>query len=697
MAVIGRIRKRVGLLIGFVGVSMLLFILGDLVTSNTGLLHRNSDVIGEINGEKIRYQEFQKRVEKFTENYKNNTRNENVDANTMDMLRDQAWQQYVNDLTLGKEYEALGISCSDEELFDMCTGSNPHEQIKKAFSDPKTGIFDPKQVVKFLKDLPNRDEKIQVQWKEFENALREERIGNKYKDLIKNSLFVTTEEAKRNYNETQRNASIHFARLDVNVIADSTIKVEDSDLSAYYNANSDKYKQAENIRKIEYVVFEVNPSDDDKATVEKYINDRRAEFESTTDNLAFVSSNSDSPFDSTYHSKGTLAPVLDSVAFKSPIGTIIGPYLDGNDYKLSKITAEKFSSDSVKARHILIKIANNDTAKAMAKVDSLKNAIKKGSKFDELATKFSEDQGSAVKGGDLGWFTEGTMVPVFNNACFNGKKGDMPVVTSEFGVHLIEIMDKTAPAKRVQIATLDRKIEPSQRTYDFVYGKANEFAVNNTTAESFDSSIVKQGLNKRTADNIRETDKNIAGLDQPRELIRWIYSAKKDEISKIMTFGDKYVIAHLVSVKNKGTLPLEDVKDLVTSEVRRQKKLDMLVEKFKAAGSGNVDAIASKLNITPTDADNVNFTGTFIAGMGNEPYIVGAIFALKAGQTSSPIKGENSVVVVNVKSFTEPPATKDFSANQKQLRDQLGARSTYEIPNTLKEQAGIEDNRGKFF
>ncbi|MBL0104740.1 MAG: peptidylprolyl isomerase [Bacteroidetes bacterium] len=412
--------------------------------------------------------------------------------------------------------------------------------------------------------------------------------------------------------------------------------------------------------------------------------------------LLYVNSNSDTPFDSTYHAKGTLAPALDTALFNAPIGTIVGPYIDGNIYKVSKLTAEKFSSDSVKARHILVKINNNDTASAMAKADSLKNAIKKGSKFADLATTFSEDAGSAVKGGDLGWFPQGAMVPTFNDACFNGKKGDMPIVTSQFGIHLIEILDKTAPAKRIQVATIDRKIEPSQRTYDAIYSRANDFALKNSTSEAFDSSIVKEGLNKRTQE-VRETDKNIPGLDQPRELVRWAYTASKGDLSKIMTFGDKYVMAHLVGIKEKGILPLEDVKDAVTVEVRRQKKLDMLVEKFNAAGSGNVDAIAQKLNITPSDADNVNFTNPYIAGMGNEPAIVGSVFGMKAGQTSKPIKGENSVVVVMVKSIAEPAATTDYSANTKQMTDQLRSRSEYEIFNTLKEQANIEDNRGKFY
>ncbi len=676
---------------------MILFILGDVLTSNSGLLKSNSDVVGKIGGEKVHFQEYDRRIATLTENYKINTKNENVDQNTQDMLREQAWGMFVTDNTLGKEYKKLGLSCSTGELYDMCVGKNPHPQIKQAFTDPKTNSFDPSNVVKFLKDLPNRDENTPRQWKTFEDAIAEERVSTKYKDLIKAGLFVTTEEAKRNYEEAQKNASIRFARLDFNTIPDSSVKVDDNDLSTYYNANQQKYKQAETIRKIEYITFDVSPSVEDRAAVMSNIANLAAEYNSTTDNIAFVSQNTDGAIDSTYHPKGSLPVAVDTALFGAAIGKMVGPYEDGNSVKVSKLTGEKVVSDSVKARHILINIVDGDSAKAMATADSLKNAVKKGAKFADLAMTFSQDKGSAIKGGDLGWFRAGQMVPTFNDACFNGKKGDMPIVQSQFGIHLIEILDKSAGSKQIQVLTLERKIEPSQRTYDAAYNKAQEFASKNSTGEAFDSAIVKNGLNKRIADNIRENDKNIPGLDSPRELVRWAYSAKKGDISKIYTFGDKYVMAHLVGIKEKGTLPLDEVKDAVTLEARKIKKAQMLIEKFNAAGSGNVDAIAQKLNVTATDADNVNFANSYIPGMGNEPAMVGTIFAMKSGQTSKAIKGDNAVAVIMVKSFTTPAETKDYSANTKQLADQRKQRSEYEVLNTLKEKANIEDYRAKFY
>lgn len=697
MAVIGRIRKRVGLLIGFVGVSMILFILGDLVTSNTGLLNRNSDVLGEIGDEKIRYPEFDSRVEQLTENYKLNTRTETVDQNTQDMLREQAWSLFVSENTLGKEYEKLGLTCGPEELFDMIAGNNPHQQVVQAFSDPNTKQFDKNGVLKFLKDLPNREESIQRQWKSFEEAIRDERIAEKYRTLIKAGLNVTTAEAKANYLEGGRMASLRFVRLDYNSVADSSVQVEESDLQAYYNANQSKYRQAETIRKVEYVSFDVTPSTDDRNETMQWINERRNDLAIAEDPVSTVNRYSDTPYDSSYRTKGTMPLAVDTGLFGAALGTVVGPYEEGGSVKVSRLTGDKMIPDSVKARHILINVANGDTASALAKADSLKNAIKKGSSFSDLAIQFSQDPGSGSKGGDLGWFRQGMMVKPFNDACFEGKVGDMPIVTSQFGVHLIEITAKGVPTRQIQVATIDRRIEPSQRTYDAVYGKANAFAAKCTSAELFDSTVVKEGLAKRIADNLRESDKNVPGLDQPRELVRWAYQAKKDEISKVFTFGDKYVIAKLVDIREKGILPLDAVRESVTNEARKLKKAELLTEKFNNAKAATIDEIASKLNTVAVDADNVSFANPYINTLGNEPKVVGSVFGLKQGALSKPIAGDNAVVVVFVKSLVEPAAITDFTPSAKAVGDQRKSRSDYEVLNALKEKANIQDNRGKFY
>jgi peptidyl-prolyl cis-trans isomerase D len=698
MAVISQIRKRGTLIVGFVGLSLLLFILGDVVTSNTGLFQSTSDVLGVVGGEKIHYREFEMRVETMIENYKLNTKQDQVDANTMDMIREQLWNTVVTENTSGKEIEKLGISCDKDELYDMVAGKNVDDKIKQAFRD-SLGNFNPQNVVKFLNNLPNAEEKLQRQWTEFEKGLQDERKAFKYKELIKGSLYVTTAEAKRNFADQNGTVSIQYVADYYRNIADSTVSVTDSEIKKYYNEHQNDYKQAESMRKAEYVTFDVVPSEEDRQQADEWIRNKMEEFRNTTDNAAFVARYSDSPWDSTFHSQSTLAPALQN-SFSDSAGTVIGPYDDGTSKKLAKITAERTMPDSVKARHILLKIENGDTSKALARADSMKRVSKgKGKVFEEMAKNFSQDPGSGAKGGDLGWFKQGMMVPEFNAACFSGKKGDMPIVTTQFGVHLIEITDQAKPSRQIQVTVLDHKVEPSQKTYDSFFQKASEFANNNNTAELFTKACTDQGLNKRIADNMRENDKTIAGLEQPREMIRWAFSAKKDQVSKAFTFGDKYVVATLTGIKDKGILPLDEVREQATNGAKKEKKAEMLMEKFSkaAAGGKTIEAIGQQLNLPVQTNEGILFSNAVIQNLGREMSIVGNLFSSVEGKITPPLKGESVVIIALVTKVSQPAKDADVKPTQQQLLTSLKQRSEYEVQNALKEKANIEDNRGKFY
>lgn len=696
MAIISQIRKRGTLIIGFVGLSMLLFILGDVVTSNSGLFSGTSDVVGVVNGEKIHYREYEAKADKMIENYKTNTRQDNVDQNTSDMIRDQLWDNIVKENTLGKEYEKLGLSCDKDELYDMATGKNVDPKIKQAFTD-STGNFNPQTVVRFLNDLPNRDEKLQQQWSEFEKQLQQERIDEKYKQLIKGSLYVTTSEAKSAFDDQNRSASVRYVAEYYRSIPDSTVKVTEDEIEKYYEAHKHEHKQEQAVRKVEYVTFEVVPSQEDQQKAMEQVMNLKQEFQTTTDMLSFLTQN-DSPFDSTYHTQATLPPSL-SNAISLPVDTVIGPYMEAGSLKMARITKERFQPDSVKARHILLRL-EGDTAAVMARIDSMKAAAKKSkTAFEEMAKKFSTDVGSGSKGGDLGWFPAGRMVPEFNDACFNGKKGDMPIVKTQFGVHLIEITDQAKSSRQVQVAVLEYKMEPSQKTYDSYYQQASEFAAVNTTGAQFDKAVTEKGLNKRIADNLKENDKNISGLDQPRELIRWAFGAKKDEVSKVFTLGNTHVVAHLVEIKDKGILSLDAVREQMKVGAIKEKKAEMLIEKFNTAlkDAKTLDELAAKLNTTVKTHEMLQFANPVFPEVGRELAIGGTLLSMDAGKISPPLKGDAVVMVAEVVKFTDAPKDADVSALKNQKLATLKQRSEYEVPNALKEKANIEDNRGKFY
>ncbi|MEI6817260.1 MAG: peptidylprolyl isomerase, partial [Bacteroidota bacterium] len=581
------------------------------------------------------------------------------------------------------------------------TGKNPHPQIRQAFTDPKTGSFDPQTVVNFLKNLDLQGDTMKTRWMSFETEIRKERYETKLKNLAKLGVFPTTADAKRFFNNSSNAASIKYVVSEFRTMPDSNIKVTEDDLKAYYNAHQYEFKQNENTRKIEYVSFDVNPSEDDQKAAANWANKTKDDFQASTipDSL-FVNRNSDTKYndEGTIFKKGVLQGDLDTIMFHEKEGYIYGPYMENGFFKLAKLSKVYNVPDSVKARHILVKIKQGENPDSVVmRVDSIRKSIKaKKVKFDDLAKQMSEDPGSGSKGGDLGWFKEGAMVKPFNDSCFFGKKGDMPIVVSQFGVHLIEVMDQSKTSKRVKVVFVDRKIEPTTKTFNAVLAKANDFISKTPNGDQFSATAKTLGLSVRPVDNLKEVDKTLPGLESARELVVWAYRSKKGEMSKIYAIGNRYVIGHLLEIKDKGFATLDAVKQRVEMMAKREKKAEVLTQKMAAAGT-SVDDIGSKMSINVDTASSVTFMGSSIPGKGFEPELIGKIFTMKAGETSKPMKGNAGVYVVKVESFTNPPAPANFNEMKARLAQQFQQKSESGFFEALKDLANILDNRGKFF
>ncbi|MFN0189195.1 MAG: SurA N-terminal domain-containing protein [Bacteroidia bacterium] len=696
MAVIEKIRGKANLLLVIVGFSLVAFILGDFFSSNSGMSSSDAN-IGEIDGKKVNVMDFEEKVQVQLNNYKLQSNSDNVDQNTTEQIREQTWNQLINDMVLTPQYEKLGITCSPKELLDMVQGKNPHPQVKQAFTDPKTGVFNPANVSNFLKNMDNdQTGKTRQQWVVFEKAIRDERIQQKYYNLIKQGLYIAKAEAKDDFFNRSKTASLRYVTLNYASIVDSTIEVSDAELKTLYNATMKKYKQ-EASANIDYVTFEVLPSDVDRQASVFEINKLSDEFRATENDSMFVALNSDSPFNPAFSKKGTLPVNIDSIMFSSPVGFVFGPYLENNVYKLAKVSAVKMLPDSVKASHILLKLDPAKKDAILATADSIKTALKGGANFAILAFQYSTDEGSKIKGGDLGWFSPGMMVAEFNDACFNGAKGDYTIVESQFGIHIIHIVDQGKMARQLRIAYVDKKIEPSSKTYQAVYSKANGFASKNANADAFEKSITDEKLTKMSEPNIFENARQVGPMENSRELVRWAFTAKIGEVSKAFEFGSRFVVAKLNERKEKGYSTLEQIKDQLTVEVRRDKKAALLIEKLKKGGS-NLDAIAAANGQAVQTADNVSFASPVFPSSGMEPYVVGYLMNVKAGQVSPPLKGTNGVFVAQVVSFADVKEPADLAAEAKQqLGSQLQNRSQYETYNALREKAGIVDKRSKFY
>lgn len=701
MTTLTKIRNRAGLLVGIIAFALAAFILGDFFRSGQRFFGDNPTEVAKIGDKSIAIDEFNARVEEATEAEKQKNQSSTIEESQINNIKTQTWNQMVYENVMKTQYEELGIMVGTNELFDMVQGKSPHPSVVQAFTDPKTGQFNPGAVINFLKNLDqDQTGATKQRWLSFEKAIKTERLSSKYNNLVKAGLYVTKSQAKNNYVEMNRTAKFQYVVRRYNEIPDSTIKVEEADLKNYYNQNKNKYKQDQSARAFDYVVFEAVASPQDQQAVLEDLTKLKDEFKTTKDDTAFVNGNSDVAINGAYYKKGALSPMLDTALFNAPVGTVVGPYAEGMSYKLTKLTGTRAFPDSVKARHILIKIVNGDTKKANAKADSLKKLLKSGAKFEMLALLNSEDEGSKIKGGDLGWFKEGMMVAPFNDACFRGNKGDMPIVESQFGIHLIEILDKGKESKRIQIATIDRQVRPSNKTYQVYFGKASEFAGKYSTAAAFDKAIVDMGLNKRIADNVKELDANLPGIDGAREIVRWSFKAQKDEISPVYEASGKYIIAKLTNIKDKGQLPLEAVKEAVEFEAKKEKKAEQFTKEITdamSAGANTLETIAAKFKTSVAPVDNANFSAGYLPGLGREVEVSAFVFAGKKGAMSKVLKGDAGVFVAKVEDITEPkPSTDNYKSNSDQLNQQMKQRADYELFEALKDKANIVDNRARF-
>lgn len=706
MSILERIRNKSGLAIVFVGGALALFVISDALQSNSRLFSGDDGTtVGEVGGESIDIKMFEAKVNENEMYYKQQQQKEAIDQGTADMLRDQTWNQMVQEALLTKQYEELGIEVTNDELFDLVQGDNPHDQIKTApiFQNKETGMFDRALVVRFLKQLQeSNDQQAQVQWVQFEDGLHREALVKKFNTLVKKGIYVTGLEAKRKYAE--RSASIDFDMVAMNFmnVPDTAVNIDDSELKSYFNRNTDKYKEKENGRKMDFVLFEVIPTGDDSAKIEKWVADQVEQFRTATNDTLFVDVNSESKFDTLAHPLSYYPVEVAEQLFNSPQGTVVGPVFKDGKYRIYKVSGVQFDSVfNMRASHILFKTdgtTRQDTLNAKMKAQEVMTQIRNGADFAEMAAQYGTD-GTASKGGDLGWFREGSMVPEFNDFVKSHSKGEMGIVQTQFGMHLVKVTgDKSK--KAVCAGVIERTVEPSEETIKTVYNQASQFAAAISDNGDFDAIVADQGLTKRLADNVREGDKQMAGHAEAREVVRWAYNAKVDDVSDVITVGDKFIVAKLTGIKEKGKADFETAKDLVLSDYRKDKKAEQLIEQAKKAveGAKDMQEIAQKLQLAVTPVTAQIFENGSVAYVGPDNSFVGHLFGNQAlNKISGPFKGDNAVYIYSVKKVNDAPSVTDFSSLKMELLSGLSQRFEYGSFEALKELDQVKDNRHRFY
>ncbi|MBQ4820806.1 peptidylprolyl isomerase [Aquimarina sp. MMG016] len=703
MAVLNKIRQRSVFLIVIIALALFSFVLADVIRNGGFISQKAQNTIATINGDDIDRTEFAKEVEAASANYRGGSTIQVVNS---------VWNQFVKKAVYAEQFEELGITVGKDQL---------NEALEEALANNPTfqndaGVFDKGKMSEYVASV--KGTAGYQQWLNYENTLGESAKEQTYLTMIKAGVGATLKEGEIAYKMENDNVDIKYVQLPFSSIPDADVKVSDAEIEAYIAKNPDSY-EAEATRSIRYVFFKEEASKEDEDAIMTEVtkllddridfnsatnsNDSILGFKNTKDVEGYVSQNSALQYDDRFVFKKDLPATVADTLYNIPVGEVFGPYKDGEFIKVSRIVAHKQMPDSVKASHVLVSWEGLSTAgetkrtkeEAKTLADSIASVIKlDGSKFEALASQFSADNSNKDKGGDLGYFTPGRMVPAFNDFCFDNKTGDQGVVETAFGFHVIKINDQKNEQKAVKVATIARKIEPSEKTINDIFVKTTKFQM--ATKEGDYAEVAKtEERDVRPVNKIKELDENIPGLGAQRSIVQWAFN-EESKIGEVKRFDvtDGYAVVQLTAKAAKGLMKAEDASPTVKPILIKEKKAEIL--KNKVSGT-SLDAIASANSQTVKTASALNMKTPTISGAGTEPKVVGAAFALEEGKVSEPIIGNNGVYVVEVTKKT-PAAGLDtyLSYASQTTTTQVGAVS-YRVFNALKEAAEIEDKRAKFY
>ena len=709
MAIIGKIRKHSGLAVILVGVAIAAFIVGDFSKKRT----RGVNEIGSINGEAIPIMDFNNKVDETLEIQKENSQKDKITDEETYNIRQSIWNTMVKEILMGDEFESLGLTVSPDELFDQVQGKNPHRYILQYFKDPKTNMYDPALVLNYLKNLDKMEPKAKTQWLRFEKAIKDDLLQTKYNNLISKGYYIPKAFLNKQYQNENRSLKVLYIAPAFQSIPDSTIKLTDADYEKYYEKNKQYFDQDEAIRDIEFVMFEVVPSQTDKKKIEEEVTSLYKDFLTSNDIPNFTNANSDSKYDSSFKKKGTLPGNLDSLAFSSKPGTFFPPFQNDKSWYMAKLIAVQERPDSIKASQILISFEGTQLAaqdkeikrtKEQAKklADSLLLVLKKSpEKFEELVKSVSNYPTAKEDSGNLKWLADGDVnFAIFFDAAVPMKTNEVKIVETSIGYSLLKLTGKTKPVNKIRIAVLQRQIEPSNQTFQDTYLKASAFAGQNKTIEAFDKATTAEKLAKRSAPNIKEMDNTVAGLTSARELVRWAFgeNTKVGEVSPVFDLSGKYIVAILKNKTDKGQLALAQIKDKIEPNVKNFKKIELLGEKMTKAlqSTKDLSALAKQLD-AKVDTTDIKFTGYGRTAIANEGEIVGSMFTLKKDQVTGPLIGNYGAYFVKVIDITEPAPKEDFTMEKMQMQNAFESRVTSAAYQAIEKTAVIKDNRAKFF
>ena len=694
MAVLNNIRKHGIFLIIIIALALFSFVLSGVI-GNGNTATKGESIVATINGVDLPREDFMKKVETVKRSLGPNA--------PTNQAMNIVWDRELKRVILEEQYESLGLTA---EIAQISNSLKTALAANPAFQN-ELGAFSDLKMQEYIASIKAAAETGNTQaysaWLEFENNTVNNILENNYFNLVKGGLITTLADAKQDYHFQNDNINIEFLEIPYDKISDSDVVVTDKEIEKYIKANSKDYEVAPQVD-IQYVLFSENPSEEDNEVAKLEISKLITDFASADDISEFVNVNSDITYSDRWYLKNDLPDEIADDVMAQNLNEIYGPFKDNETYNIARVFDTKKMADSAKAKHILIRFAGlssapqdvvrtKESAKKLA--DSLLKVIKRNTKkYDALAAQYSEDLSNKDKGGDLGYFSPGRMVKPFNDYIFDNKTGDIGVVETDYGFHVIKIEDQKNIQKAVKVALIVKKIEASEKTINDVFSKATKFEIAAKDVD-FSEFANEQGLSVSPVNKIGELDANIPGVGENRSIVTWAFNDETNvgDIKRVNTTNG-YVIVQLTRRNPKGLKSIAESSATVTPILRNEKKAKLI---RASVSSTDIKEVASSESLSTKTANAITMANPTIAGAGTEPKVIGTAFGLKVGETSSLIDGVKGVFMVKVTAVNNAPDLQDYSAFANQLNASSAVSIDTDAFNALKNKADIEDNRAAFY
>ncbi len=702
MAIIGTIRKHSWVAVLIVGIAILAFILGDLTKNRGGIPD-----MGKVNGTTMTNQRFNELVAEMENNYKTQQQTAQVPAEVERQIRDQVWQNFVDETLMEEQTKKLGLRVTAAEVSDMYTGTFIHPYLRQMFTNPQTGQYDLRQVNYWIENFDQLDTAQRMQWLEIEKYVREDRAQQKYSSLISMAFYMPKAIAAKVAEYSASTANVRVVALPFQTVANEEVTVTDADYRSYYDEHRADFRVREELRDVEFIAFPINPTAQDMADIQADVMKTWGEMQTIADDemAFFVNAESFRPYDSNYVRASSFPAPFDKLIEGAAVGTLIEPQITGGEWVMAKVMASAMRPDSLRASVIYVLNSNagggitrnNDQAKQLA--DSVL-ALLKGNKmtFEQAVEQFSDDPQKGETKGDMNWQLDGGY-GFLNELLVSNPVGGCFVFEHPQGVgyFVVKVTDKTPAVKKYRVAMITRPIQPSSATNRAVYAEASKFAGQNRTIAEFTAAAQQSNMQVRSA-RLNMMADQMAGVSSARSIVQWAFN----EDTKIGNVADQvfecdnmFVVVALKDVFKQGYGSLEQVREMIEQPVRIEKSAEILMARAEEAVKAGQDivSIATKLNVAVDTIDSVSFNDYYFGRYGMEPKVQSAV-ATGEG-IIGPIKGASGVYVVCVDSRT-PKAEVDGDGVRARLAQ--GYRSKLRmLSQVLKDNAKIKDQRNKFF